>query len=240
MHGDKEILAIIPARGGSKSVPRKNIKLLGGKPLIAYAIQEAAKSKYINRCIVSTEDQEIADISLKFGAEVPTLRPRELAEDHVKDLPVFQHLLSWLADNENYRPDFVVHLRPTAPLRTVEHIDKGIEILMSSPDTDAVRSVCPAAQHPLKMWRVDDGKLVSYVPSSVYGIEEAYNHPRQKLPPAYIQNGSVDVIRTSVILEQNSMSGKNIKALVMEESESVNIDSPMDWAMAEILIKHRK
>lgn len=235
-----EILAIIPARGGSKGVPRKNIKLLAGEPLIAHTIREARKSRYITRTVVSTEDEEIASVARELGAELPFMRPPELAADDVLDLPVFQHCLHWLRENQGYAPDIVVHLRPTAPLRTVFHIDKAIELFLASPGTDSVRSVSPASEQPLKMWRVKDGHLIPYIPADVYGLEEAYNMPRQKLPPAYIHNGAVDVIKTEVIAERNSMTGDVIRALVMDTDDSVSIDTPLDWQLAEILIARRK
>lgn len=235
-----EILALVPARGGSKSVPRKNIRLLAGEPLIAYTIRESQQCQHITRLIVSTDDEEIAKISLEYGAEVPFLRPCELALDHVTDLAVFQSCLHWLQENQDYYPDIVVHLRPTAPLRTVAHINQGIELLLDSPEADSVRSVCPAGQHPLKMWSVKEGSLTPFVPYHVSRIEEGYNMPRQKLPAVYIQNGAVDVIRTEVILNQGSMSGEVIKPLIMDEDESVNIDSALDWELAEILMMRRK
>ena len=235
----EKIIAIIPARGGSKSVPRKNIKLLAGDPLIAYSILEAKRSRYIERVMVSTEDQEIADIAQSYGAEVPFLRPEELADDHALDIDVFQHCLRWLAEHEDNRPEIVVHLRPTAPLRLAEHIDKAVELLMAHPEASCARTVCPAPQHPLKMWRMDEGQLHSFIPETVYGIREPYNSPRQSLPAAYVQNGSVDAIRSSVILEENSMSGNMIVGVVMDESESINIDSPIDFMIAEALMEQR-
>jgi len=235
-----EILALVPARGGSKGIPRKNIKFLAGEPLIAYTIREARKSKYITRLVVSTEDEEIARVAREHGAEVPFLRPAELALDDVTDLPLFQHCLGWLMKNQGYSPDIVVHLRPTAPLRGVSHIDRAIELLLASPEADSVRSVCPAGQHPLKMWNINDGDLIPFVSPEFHGFKEAYNMPRQKLPAAYIQNGAVDVVKAEVILHENSMTGNLIKAFVMDSDESVNIDSPLDWELAEILMKRRK
>jgi len=235
-----EILALVPARGGSKGVPRKNIKLLAGEPLIAYAIREARKSQFITRLMVSTEDEEIAKVANAHKAETPFLRPAELALDHVTDLPVFQHCLYWLEEHQAYTPDIVVHLRPTAPLRTSIHIDQAIKLLLDSPQADSVRTVTVADQHPLKMWSVKNGQLIPFVPSQLYGLTEAYNMPRQQLPPAYIQNGSVDVVRTEVILHKNSMTGDVIKAVIMDSAESVNIDSPLDWELAEILLARRK
>ncbi len=233
------ILGVIPARGASKSVPRKNIKPLAGVPLIAYSIREGLKSIHISRLVVSTEDEEIAAVARQFGAEVPFMRPSELALDHTTDLPVFEHCLEWLKSQEGYVPEVVVQLRPTAPLRRVEQIDGAIDLLLRSPEAECVRSVCPAGQHPLKMWTCEGPWLRPFIPESVYGIHEAYNQPRQKLPKAYVQNGSIEVIRTSVITEQRSMTGRRIMAYPMDEIDSVNIDSPLDWALAEQLMLSR-
>jgi CMP-N,N'-diacetyllegionaminic acid synthase len=235
-----EILVLIPARGGSKGILRKNVKLFAGEPLIAYTIRAAQQSQGIGRIIVSTEDKEIARIANVYGAETPFTRPADLALDHVTDLPVFQHCLHWLSEHEGYRPDIVVHLRPTAPLRTAFHIDNAIQLLLTCPQADSVRSVCGVSQHPLKMWSVKDGRLLPFVPDSVYGIKEGYNMQRQKLPKAYIQNGSVDVVKAEVILNKNSMTGEVMKALIMDAAESVNIDSPLDWDLAELLMLRRK
>ena len=234
-----EILAVIPARGGSKGVLRKNIKMLAGEPLIAYSVRAAQGSPHIDRIVVSTEDDEIRDVALRYGAEVPFKRPPELADDHALDLAVFQQCLQWLEEHESYRPEAVVHLRPTAPLRTSDHIERCIELFLQPPAVDCVRTVCPAPQHPLKMWRIADGYLAPFVPESVSGLKEPYNMPRQDLGAAYVQNGAVDVIRADVIRDQDSMSGQTIRPLVMSEDESVNIDSPIDWQVAELLMEER-
>jgi len=233
-----EVLALIPARGGSKGVPRKNIKPLAGKPLITYAIVEAIKSRYINRIIVSTDDEEIAEIARADGAEVPFMRPKELGGDCVTDLPVFQHALKWLLDNENYKPEIIAHLRPTAPLRTCIHIDKAIRMLIAS-DVDSVRSVCPAPKHPCKMWKFDGKNIIPYLSESICG-KEAFNMNRQQLPPAFIQNGSVDITRWNTIMIKNSMTGDHIIGMLMEENESVNIDTEIDFLLAEILLNMRR
>lgn len=234
-----EILAVIPARGGSKGVPRKNIKMLAGEPLIAYSVRAAQGSPHIDRIVVSTEDDEITDVALRYGAEVPFRRPPGLADDHALDLAVFQHCLRWLEEHESYRPDVVVHLRPTAPLRTSDHIERCIELFLRPPAVDCVRTVCPAPQHPLKMWRISDGYLAPFVPELVSGFKEPYNMPRQDLGAAYVQNGAVDVIRAGVIRDEDSMSGKTIRPLIMREDESVNIDGPIDWRVAELLMEER-
>jgi CMP-N,N'-diacetyllegionaminic acid synthase len=234
------ILGVVPARGGSKSVPRKNIRPIAGKPLIAYTVLAGTASRHINRVVVSTDDEEIADVARQFGAEVPFLRPAHLAEDDVTDLPVFAHCLNWLEEHEGYRPNIVVHLRPTAPLRTAAHIDGAIDVLLESPEADSVRSVCPAPQHPLKIWRVEDGWLAPFVPEVISGIAEAFNQPRQQLPQSFVQNGAVDVIRAPVIGDLRSMTGRRIKPFFMDEAVSVNIDSLLDWQFAEWLLERRR
>jgi N-acylneuraminate cytidylyltransferase len=230
-----KVIAIIPARGESKAVPRKNIRTLLGKPLIAYSIQEAIKSKFIERIIVSTDDEEIAKIAEAYGAEVPFIRPSELGGDDITDLPVFQHALRWLSDNESYKPDIIAHLRPTAPLRTAKHIDSGIEMLIKS-DADAVRSVCLAPKHPYKMWRFEDHTLCPFLSESICG-KEAYNMPRQQLPDAFIQNGSIDITRWNTVMAKNSMTGERILGMLMQENESVNIDTEIDLMIAEIILR---
>ena len=234
---DFNIIAIVPARGGSKKVPRKNIKILDGKPLLYYTIREAKKSKYIDRIIVTTDDREIADIALKYDAEVPFLRPGELAGDNITDLPVFQHCIQWIEQNEKYQVDVVVHLRVTAPLRTIEHIDKGIELLLKNPSADSLRSLTIAGQHPMKMWMLKNNQLEPFIPESQSGLEESYNMPRQRLPKVYIQNASVDVIWCKTIIEKNSMCGDKIIPFIMDEDVSVNIDTKVDFILAETLLK---
>jgi N-acylneuraminate cytidylyltransferase len=230
-----KILAIIPARGGSRSVPKKNIKKLNGKPLIAYSIEEAKRSKFIDRLVVSTDSKEIAKVSKKYGAEVPFLRPAELAQDNTTDLPVFKHAVKWLKDNEGYVPDIIVHLRPTAPLRKANHIDEGIKLLIGDKDADSVRSVCEPSQNPYKMWRIKKRYLVSIL--NAKGKTESFNMPRQKLPKVYWQNASVDVVRYDTIIKKNSMTGDNILPLFMEAKYSVDLDTEFDFKIAEEIIK---
>lgn len=232
-----EVLAIIPARGGSKKVPGKNIRPLSGKPMIAYSVEEALRSRYITRTIVTTDDDAIAAAGRAAGAEIPFKRPAELGGDHVTDLPVFQHALQWLADEENYRPEIVVHLRPTAPLRTAEHIDRGIAMLLES-DADAVRSVTAVTQHPYKMWRFDGTRILPFMPHLTMA-DEQFNQPRQLLPPAFIQNGSVDVVRARVIMERGSMTGEVVLGMEMDGLDSVNVDHEEDFLLAEFLMSKR-
>ncbi len=233
-----QIIGLIPARGGSKSVPRKNIRLLAGKPLIAHTIKEAKKSKYLSRIIVSTDDWEIADIARQFGAEVPFMRPKKLAQDTTLDLPVFKHALAWLKENENYTPDIIVHLRPTSPLRQAEHIDAGIRQILKHKKASSVRSVCEPGQNPYKMWRVNKGYLSPLLGYGKNGVE-LFNAPRQKLPKVYWQTASVDVIRYDTIMKNNSMSGGRILPLLIDGKYSLDLDTELDFQIAEEIIKRR-
>lgn len=236
---EQDVLAIIPARGGSKGIPGKNIRPLAGRPMIGYTIDAAHHAALVSRVVVTTDDEHIASVAAELGAEVPFLRPPELAQDDTADLPVFQHCLDWLDDHEGYRPAIIVHLRPTAPLRRPAHIDDAVQILLQHPDTDAVRTVTPAGQHPYKMWsRRSDGLLQPFVDPAAHGIDEPYNQPRQALPPAYVQNGSVDVVRADVI-RQGSMTGGVIRSLVMDPMESVNVDHEVDFLVAEATLESR-
>lgn len=230
-----KVLAIVPARGGSRSIPRKNIKLLGGIPLIVYSIAAGLQARTVERVIVSTDDPEIADIARQWGAEVPFLRPRELAEDDTPDLPVFQHALRWLAEHEGYVPDVVVQLRPTSPLRPPDCVDQAVEILLGNEQADSVRGVVPSGQNPFKMWHIqDDGSMRPLLDTE---FEEPYNMPRQKLPPTYWQTGHIDAIRYATIMAQGSMTGQHIRSLVLDARYTIDIDTERDWERAEWMLE---
>jgi len=232
-----EIIAIIPARGGSKSIPLKNIKDFCGKPLIVHTIEASLACPLINRTIVSTDSEKIAEIALAAGAEVPFMRPDVHAQDDTLDLPVFVHCLKWLKENEGYEPDIVVHLRPTSPLRTVAMIEKAIQTLMDDPDADSVRAVCEPSQNPFKMWEIEkDGYMSPLVKTD---IEEQYNQPRQKLPTVYWQNGYIDVTRRTTLLEKNSMTGTRLKPLIVDDSDIIDIDNELTLEFAEIMYKRK-
>lgn len=214
MNPHTEILALIPARSGSKSIKDKNIMSIGGKPMLAHSIAHGMASHRISRVILSTDSEYYAEIAKEHGAEIPFIRPAELAADDSTDLDVFLHALNFLRESEGYRPDICVHLRPTCPIRDPRIIDEMIEILLKNPEIDCVRSVSEAPETPYKMWTIGkDGKME---PAVTCEIPEAYNMPRQKLPKAYIQNASVDVIRTSTILEKQSMTGDSIHGYIMD------------------------
>jgi N-acylneuraminate cytidylyltransferase len=230
-----EVLAIIPARGGSKGIPRKNIRPFSGFPLIAWSIAAARQSRTVTRTLVSTDDEEIAAVARSFGAETPFLRPAALAQDGTTDLPVYLHALNWLAENENYRAEVVVQLRPTSPIRPRDCIDGAVHLLLEHPEADCVRGVVPAGQNPHKMWRLDPetGRMLPLL--TVPGLPEPYNAPRQVLPTVYWQTGHIDAIRPATILEKGSMTGEVLFPLVIDPRFTVDLDTPNDWAKAEWL-----
>jgi CMP-N,N'-diacetyllegionaminic acid synthase len=235
-------LAIIPARGGSKSIPKKNIKLLLGKPLLAWTIEEAKKSKYIDRVVVSTDDKKIADIARQYGAETPFMRPAEISQDLSTDIEFILHAADFFKEHENYEPDIIAHLRPTSPLKTALHIDEGIEALINTPQADSVRSITESPKHPYKMWKISQDKkwIEPFFPKSFTGMDEPYNSPRQILPDVYVSTGAVDIMRLSTIRELKSVSGRKIAYFYMRPEESVNIDNPIDFKITEILMKERE
>jgi N-acylneuraminate cytidylyltransferase len=231
-----EVLAIIPARGGSKGIPGKNIREFAGFPLIVYSIAAGRQAKTVTRVVVSTDSEEIAAVSRRYGAETPFLRPLEYAQDNTLDLPVFRHALDWLAQHDNYRPDVVVQLRPTSPVRPRTCVDDAVKLLLDHPQTDSVRGVVPAGQNPFKMWRVDPATGQMRPLLAIEGVAEPYNAPRQVLPPVYWQTGHIDAIRVGTILEKNSMSGGIILSLQIDPRFTVDIDTLADWPKYERLV----
>ncbi|HVM72066.1 MAG TPA: acylneuraminate cytidylyltransferase family protein [Anaerolineales bacterium] len=227
-----EVLALIPARGGSKGIPRKNIRPFAGFPLIAYSIAAALQAHNAIRVVVSTDDQEIAEVARRFGAETPFLRPAELAADRTTDLPVFQHALQWLAANEDYHPEMVLHLHATTPVRPRGFIDQAVRRLREDPEAECVRSVVAPGQNPYKMWQIDasSGRMLPLL--SVPGISEPYNTPRQLLPAVYLQTGHVNAIRPETILG-GSMTGKAILPVIVDARYEVDMDTLADWQRGE-------
>lgn len=228
--GNNKILAIIPARGGSKGVPRKNIKELDGKPLITYTIEASKKSKYIDRIVVSTEDKEIAEVSKKYGAEVPYLRPLQLAQDNSPTIDCVIHMVNWLKEKENYLPDYVCLLQCTSPLRSYEDIDGTIQKAITL-NVDGAVSVCEAEVNPY--WtNIFDGDKLKYF------IEEGKEITRrQDLPKVYSVNGSVYVIKANVLLDKKTFETENITGYVMSNESSIDIDNEIDFKFAELLMK---
>ncbi|RJQ36790.1 acylneuraminate cytidylyltransferase family protein [Candidatus Parcubacteria bacterium] len=234
MYRNASVLALIPARGGSKGVPKKNLRLLAGKPLIAYSIIAAKASPAIDRVIVSTDSEEIADVAKRYGAEVPFLRPAELAEDLTPDYPVFEHCLDWLEAHEKWKPDIVVHLRPTGPIRAPKEIEEALDLLSRFPEADSVRSVHEPDKTPHKMWKLEGAFMVPFLSQSA--IPEHFNMPRQLLPKVYATNANIGVVRYQTLREKKSVIGDKVLPYFVDHPQ-VDLDTDFDFDVAELILK---
>jgi CMP-N-acetylneuraminic acid synthetase len=230
MINTRDILTIIPARGGSKGVPRKNIRELGGKPLIAHTIEAALGSSYISRLIVSTDDEEIAEISRKWGADVPFIRPPEFATDTAKALAVVKHALIEIEKMDNREYPVIAYLEPPAPFKTSKDIDSCIELFIEKKPASVV-SVNEANQfHPILMKKIEDDQLKPIWRDEPEGV------PRQLYSPtAYMRNGAVYVLRKENILN-DIFYGEPILPYIMPDERSICIDGMLDWYAAEAMI----
>lgn len=229
-----KILGIVPARGGSKGVPRKNIRLLCGKPLLAYTAEAALQAKNLSRIVLSTEDEEIADIGRCCGLEVPFLRPMNLAEDSTPTLPVIRHAIEFLEAAGGFF-DAICLLQPTNPLRRVEDIDNCLNLLEKT-KADSVVSVLPVPSEfnpKWVYWQNDEGKLKLST-----GEVEPISR-RQDLPPAFYRDGSIYVTKRDVIFKENNLYGKDIRAYQMKPEYSANIDTLEDWDKTENRLREK-
>ncbi len=217
------IVTVIPARGGSKSIPKKNITLLDGVPLIKYSIDYSIKSKLVNKTIVSTDSKEIAKISKSLGAEVPFIRPENLAEDLTPDFPVFFHALKELEKIYNKTIDIMILLRPTSPIRPEGLIEKGIAILLGDKECTSVRAVTQSSQHPFRQWQFKDKYIYGFSDNNS-NQSEPYNVPRQNLPETFFQTGDIEIIRRQTILD-GSISGKKVLPIFIPKEKVFDIDS---------------
>lgn len=234
-----KILALIPARGNSKGIPRKNIVSLGGYPLISYSIAAAGLSKYINRIIVTTDDLVIAAISRKFGAQTPFLRPKKISQDDSLDIEFFLHALKWLKKYEGYLPDLIVHLRPTTPLRDAAIIDRAISEMLNDRKATALRSAeIFDNESPYKLFRRAGPYCHFFGNEDFAGNEEYYNYPRQRFPLIYRPNGYVDIILPKILLKTGLLHGMHIRAFITEKA--ADIDSRQDLELARGLYSDRK
>lgn len=234
----KKTIAIIPARGGSKGLPGKNIKSLAGNPLIVYTIKAALKAKGIDDVIVSTDSEKIAVIARKAGAKVPFLRPRQLSLDHVSDRPVIVHALGWAAQNWQKSYDYILYLRPTTPFKTPDMIERALKKLKKSARLSAVRSVSPAtgAHHPFWMYKDKNGRLRPFVQGA-----SLMKFPRRQLLPKCLRlNGVVDVMRAAQVLKSQDIYGNNIGFLEIEDMDAIDIDNAFDFKLCEFVLKGRK
>lgn len=217
------IIALIPARFGSKGIPKKNILDFRGKPLLAHSIIYAKKSSIVNDVIVSTDSEEFASISNKFGARTPFLRPSSLSGDTVQDYPVVNHAVNFLENENKCKIDFIALLRPTSPLRPSNLIEKAYKLIQNNKLATSVRSVVPTKQHCYRQWFREDDKLVPIINN----IHEPYNLPRQRLPTSFFQSGDIEFIKRSVLLN-NSVSGDYVLPLLLKSEDLYDIDTSED------------
>lgn len=238
MKNKPKILGVVGARSGSKSIPNKNIKPLAGKPLMAWIIEAAKKSKYITRLIVSTDSIKYAKIGKKYGAEVPFIRPKKYATDRADDIGYLTHAVSWLEKYENYKPDIILRLPPTNPLCKTATIDTCVELLISDPKATSARSIKEAPKHPYKLWRIEGYELKPFIDKKLTGFDEPSNVARQLLPPAYTH---VDVIavRYNTLMHDHLLTGKRVRYYLINKDEAIDIDSEVDFLLAEILLARR-
>ena len=228
----EKVLIIIPARSGSKGIENKNIRPFAGHPLMAHSITAAVFCRYASRVVVSTDSDEIAEVAKRYGAEVPFLRPAEMATDTSRDIEFCQHVLANIDGADAY--GYIVILRPTSPIRPHGFIDAGVLKLMGTPDADSLRAVTDAPATPYKMWHRRGGRLAPVL--SDPDIPEAYNAPRQELPQVYWQTGHLDVIRRETI-ENGSITGGYVLPFYIEPKYCVDIDTPKDFKNAEQVYK---
>ena len=227
----KNILAVIPARGGSKGIPRKNIVKINDRPLIDYTIQAALQVSRINHVVVSTEDKEISTISKELGAQVPFIRSDHLATNQMQSAPVIIDTLNQMERLKSIKYDAVLMLQPTSPLRTSKHIDEALDLFFSQECDSVVSVVSVGGTHPFRMKRLVGNQLVNYIDQGFWDMR-----PRQALPPAYIRNGSIYLIKRDVLIKEEQLIGKKCLGMVMSDEESINIDSPLDLKLAELLL----
>lgn len=228
------VLALIPARGGSKGLPNKNIARVGGKPLIAWTILAAQQVKSVDRIVVTTDSPEIARIARDYQAEIPFLRPPELALDDTPGMAPILHAIQWLETNQNYCPDYVMCLQPTSPLRSSQDIEAAIQLALDK-NADSVVSVSHVKQHPQWMKGVDaEGRMVDYIPAADLITR------RQDLSPVYALNGAIYLTRRNILLEKKTWYTLETYAYIMLPEHSIDIDTPWDLYLINLLFQNQE
>lgn len=238
MTNSLNILGVVGARSGSKSIPNKNIKPLLGKPLMAWVIEASKKSKYLSRLILSTDSEDYAKIGRKLGIEVPFIRPKKYAGDRADDIAYLTHAVRWLEKNEDWKADIIVRLIPTTPLARSESIDACIKLLLDDSEATSARTIKTAPKHPYKLWKIVGDQLKPFVPQKLTDFKEPSNVARQLLPPVY---SHVDVItvRYDTLMKDRLLTGKRIRYHKLDQEDAIDIDSEIDFLLAELLIKRR-
>jgi CMP-N,N'-diacetyllegionaminic acid synthase len=228
------ILAVIPARGGSKEVPRKNIRLVCGKPLIAYTIETARAAGVFYRVIVSSDDPEVIGTSREYGADVPFVRPSELAQDDTPMVPAVRHAVQFVEDQDGVVLDYVCVLQPTEPLRTVDDIKAAVRKILET-DADSVTSVCRMDDlHPVFMKRIENDRLLPFCLPEPEGLR------RQDVsPPAYVRNGVIYIVKRDVLMKMNSLYGQDCRPYVMPPESYLTIDTEVQLKLIDLLLRER-
>jgi len=226
------IYGIVPARGDSKGVPGKNVKLLCGYPLIAYSIVASILSSKVSRTIVSTDSEKIADTALRYGAEVPFLRPKELARDDSPDMEFMFHALQWFQEKEGRVPDYLVHMRPTTPLRDPTIVESAVDQLVGHEGATSLRSGHPASESPSKWFLLGNGGYFTSIHPDY--SNEYINKPRQSFPTVYIPDGYVDVVKTSFILDSHMLHGKKMLGFVSPVCREVDTIEDFEYLEFEL------
>ena len=234
-----KILGIIGARSGSKSIPHKNIKPLLGKPLMAWIIEAAKRSKYLTRVVLSTDSPEYAEIGKKYGAETPFLRPAEYATDTASDIDYLTHAVRWLEENEGWVPDIVLRLPPTTPLCTTASIDACIEHLLNDSETTSARTITTASKHPYKLWKISGEVLEPFVPKEWSGLKEPSATARQFYNVNAYSHVDVIAVRRDILMNDGLLTGKKTKYHMLKKMDAVDIDTEYDFLVAEELLKRK-
>jgi CMP-N-acetylneuraminic acid synthetase len=230
---DPNYIGLITARGGSKSIPRKNVKPLAGRPLVAWTIEAALQSECLGRVIVSTDDEEIAQVSRACGAEVPFMRPQELARDDSPHIESVNHAIHWLAAHEDTHPEYIMLLQPSSPLRTSEDIDAAVNLAKERNATGVV-SVCETRQHPyLSKQILEDGTIADFVSSNLDYAR------RQDLPKAYALNGAIYLNRCKSLVRERTFQPKGTYAYVMPPERSLDVDEAWDLYLADLVLRNK-
>ncbi len=230
----KKILAIIPCRSGSKKIPNKNLVKISNKTLIQYAVIFAKKCNFFDKIVVSTDSPKYKKHALEVGAEAPFLRPKKLSADKSKDIEFVNHTLRYLKKSENYFPDYVVHLRPTSPLRKIKDLKKALGIMNKYQNIDSIKTISETNDPVFKMWFLNHNKLISPVTNKKTKFLEPFNTPRQLLPRSYIQSALFDIYRAKSITK-DCLSGRQIYGLLTDKY--LDIDNPIDLKKIRIYKK---
>jgi len=231
----QNILTVIPARGGSKGVEYKNMRNVAGKPLLWYSISAAKDAEYLNDIVVTTDDKFISQYAKDNGVLSPFIRPKELSTDSAQSAPVVEHAVRFMEERNDCEYDAVLMLQPTSPLRTSEHIKEAIDMFLSN-DCDSVVSVASVnGNHPFRMKKLINNQLINFIDQGFWDMR-----PRQELPEVYIRNGAIYLINKDQLLKQKQLIGNKCLGYIMNDKDSINIDSEIDLILADLLIKERQ